>query len=196
MSNKKRTDLRPQRTQRWLQTALRDLMEEKPYQKIRVGEITKRAELSRPTFYLHYESKDDLLVSLFDEVFVEFRAELRKELAQNNVDMQLFGTLIFSYWGKNADIIRIFLEAGVENHFLKRIHTIFLEVVEEIREVDYIAQSPIIPYFIDFTTGGLFMVLKRWIQEDMIIPPEMFGFVFGQVVAQFRPIALAAAPNK
>ena len=42
--------------------------------KIRVGEITKRAQVSRQTFYLHYESKDELLVSLFDDVFSELFA--------------------------------------------------------------------------------------------------------------------------
>lgn len=193
MSKNKSTDLRTRRTKSWLQAALRALMEEKPYEKIRVGEIAKRAQVSRQTFYLHYESKDDLLVSLFDDVFVEFRAEMRKELAQNNVDWQLFGTMIFSYWGKKAEIIRIFLDAGVENRFLKRIDTIFQELVEEIRAVDYVPQSPIVAYLTDFIIGGLFMVLKRWIEEDMNIPPEMLGLVFGHIVAQFRPIAVGAA---
>ena len=85
MSDKKKTDLRTLRTQSWLHNALRELMNEKPYEKIRVGEITKRAQVSRQTFYLHYESKDDLLVSLFDDVFVHFRTELRKKLRNPKV---------------------------------------------------------------------------------------------------------------
>jgi AcrR family transcriptional regulator len=186
MRDKKSTDLRIQRTEDALHTALQELMNEKPYEKIRVGEITKRARVSRQTFYLHYEAKDDLLISLFDDVFLGFRAELREKLSQNNVDFEGLGLLMFSYWGKKADIIRIFLDTGVENKFLKRIHTIFMELDEEIRMVEDIALSPIIPYVIHFVTGGTFMVLKHWIQEDMPISPERFGLVFDKVMAQFR----------
>ena len=196
MSEKKRTDLRTQRTQSWLHNALRELMNEKPYEKIRVGEITKRAQVSRQTFYLHYESKDDLLVSLFDDVFVDFRTELKKNLSQDQVDLQKSGVVMFSYWSKKADIIRIFLDAGVENQFLTRIRAIFEEIEEKVRTVEGIPPSPIIPYLIDFVTGGTFMVLKRWVLEDMPIPPEMVGAVFGQVVLQFREVALEAAQNR
>lgn len=195
MRDKKSTDLRVQRTEESLHTALRELMNEKRYTKIRVSEITKRARVSRQTFYLHYESKDDLLVSLFDDVFVEFRTELRQNLLQKEVDLEHFGFLMFSYWAQKAEIIRIFLDAGVENDFLKRIQTIFEETDEEVRMVEELPRSPIIPYLIDFITGGTFMVLKRWIQEDMPIPPETLAVVFGQVVVQFRETVIAAAQN-
>ena len=103
---------------------------------------------------------------------------------------------MFSYWSQKADVIRIFLDAGVEHQFLKRIRAIFEEIEEKVRTVEGIAPSPIIPYLIDFVTGGTFMVLKRWIQEDMPIPPEMVGAVFGQVVVQFREVAMEAAQKR
>ena len=196
MSDQKKTDLRTRRTQSWLHNALRELMNEKPYEKIRVSELTKRAQVSRQTFYLHYESKDDLLISLFDDVFVDFREELRKKLLQNEVDLQNSGVIMFSYWSKKADIIRIFLDAGVENQFLTRIRAIFEEIEEKVRTAEGIPPSPIIPYLIDFVTGGTFMALKRWVQEDMPIPPEMVGAVFGQVVLQFREVAMEAAQKR
>jgi hypothetical protein len=37
------------------------------------------------------------------------------------------------------------------------------------------------------------MTKKTVPREQMIIPPEMFGLVFGQVLTQFRPIAIEAA---
>ncbi len=104
---KKSTDPRAQRTRRWLQAALRDLMEKKSYQKIKISEIVTKAEVARPTFYLHYASKDELLLSLFDDIFSGFRVALRAELDRENVDLQLFGELIFTYGKQNAESIRI-----------------------------------------------------------------------------------------
>src|SRR5215203_561868 len=62
-------DRRVQRTRELLQKAAMELMEEKGYDGITVGDITERANLGRTTFYLHYQNKADLLLSGHDESF-------------------------------------------------------------------------------------------------------------------------------
>jgi AcrR family transcriptional regulator len=53
---------RIQRTRQLLQTALLQLIEEKGYDAISIQDITEKANLGRSTFYLHYPSKDALLL--------------------------------------------------------------------------------------------------------------------------------------
>ena len=72
MSTNISTDLRSRRTRKQLQQALGALINEKPFNKIQITEITDRAEVSRPAFYLHFRSKEDLLISHLDIVFDEF----------------------------------------------------------------------------------------------------------------------------
>jgi AcrR family transcriptional regulator len=60
---KNENDRRVQRTRQLLQQALIDLMAEKSYDSITVGDITERANLGRTTFYAHYHSKEDLFLS-------------------------------------------------------------------------------------------------------------------------------------
>lgn len=55
-------DRRVQRTRELLRNALMRLINEKGYDAITIQDITERANLGRTTFYLHYESKDDLLL--------------------------------------------------------------------------------------------------------------------------------------
>lgn len=55
------TDPRVIRTRHLLQSALLELLAEKPFQSISVSDLTKRATLNRSTFYLHYLDKFDLL---------------------------------------------------------------------------------------------------------------------------------------
>lgn len=189
---KKSTDLRAQRTQGWLKAALREMMQEKQYKKIRISEIVIRAGVARPTFYLHYESKDELLLSLFDNLFSEFRTALSSELLRHNVDLQLFGEMIFSYGREHAKDIRILLDAGVEHLVQERFRVTMLELSEEVRAIDPIdpQAAALMPYIDEFLASGIFMLLKRWIQDDMSIPSETLGLLIGEVATALRAIAV------
>jgi AcrR family transcriptional regulator len=56
-------DRRIRRTRERLGAALISLIEEKPIDNVTVREVLDRAEVGRSTFYLHYQDKNDLLVS-------------------------------------------------------------------------------------------------------------------------------------
>ena len=51
-----------------LRNAFVELLKEQPYEKIKISEITERADLARSTFYAHYETKDDLLTGYLEEI--------------------------------------------------------------------------------------------------------------------------------
>ena len=57
-----KVDRRVQRTQNLLKRALMQLINEKGYDAVTIQDITDRANLGRTTFYLHYQSKEDLLL--------------------------------------------------------------------------------------------------------------------------------------
>jgi AcrR family transcriptional regulator len=69
-------DPRVRRSRQWLQDALSQLLLEKPYSAISVTDITKRADLARVTFYQHFDSKDDLLLSLVTDFFAQIYEKL------------------------------------------------------------------------------------------------------------------------
>ena len=66
-SNRK-PDRRVRRTRRQLQNALRELIQKKPYNKITKVDIVNEADISRATFYLHYNSVDELLLECFSSL--------------------------------------------------------------------------------------------------------------------------------
>jgi len=61
-----RTDLRVRRTQKMLQEALVDLITERGFDSITVGDIAERAMVNRATFYRHYRDKYDLIEKIFE----------------------------------------------------------------------------------------------------------------------------------
>ena len=192
MSIKNKHDRRAQRTRKWLQNSLRALMQEKPYQKITVGELVKHADVARPTFYLHFETKDDLLLSLFDELFFELHQAMRQELAVENVDLHLFGRWFFAYGAKNAEKIKILLDAGVEYRLQERFQEVFAQLSEGVIALDPPDEKAqiVMPYLDEFIVTGTFVLLKRWINEGMQVPAEMMGHLVGEATSALRGVVM------
>ncbi|HZR41554.1 MAG TPA: TetR/AcrR family transcriptional regulator [Ktedonobacteraceae bacterium] len=60
-------DLRTRRTRKLLRDALLELIEERGFDAITVGEIAERAMVSRAAFYRYYQDKYDLVEQIFEE---------------------------------------------------------------------------------------------------------------------------------
>jgi AcrR family transcriptional regulator len=66
-------DRRVQRTRKLLQKSLIELISEGGYDFITIQDIADRANVGRTTFYLHYNSKDELFVSCHEAIVRELR---------------------------------------------------------------------------------------------------------------------------
>ena len=62
------SDRRVLRTRRQIDAAFVSLLHRRSYGNIRVSDITRKAAVGRATFYAHYDSKDDLLMSQFRRI--------------------------------------------------------------------------------------------------------------------------------
>jgi len=61
------SNLRVRRTQKLLREALIELIEERSFDALTIGEITERAMVSRAAFYRNYQDKYDLVEQIFEE---------------------------------------------------------------------------------------------------------------------------------
>ena len=73
-------DRRQRKTRDAVFSAFTKLLKSEKYSKITVQEIIDTADIGRTTFYAHFETKDDLLSSLCNEIFDHvFSDDLKKE---------------------------------------------------------------------------------------------------------------------
>lgn len=68
-------DVRVRRTRTLLRQALVELIEERGFDRVTVGELTSRAMVSRAAFYRNYRDKYALVEQIFDEAMAEMTAD-------------------------------------------------------------------------------------------------------------------------
>src|SRR5438067_5405616 len=61
------SNVRVRRTQKLLREALIELIEERGFEALTIGELTSRAMVSRAAFYRNYQDKYDLVEQIFEE---------------------------------------------------------------------------------------------------------------------------------
>lgn len=72
-------DHRRQKTKRAFQQALFDLLATKPIEQITVVELSRRAGVSRRTFYVHYQTITDILTDYRQELYWQVRQALTNQ---------------------------------------------------------------------------------------------------------------------
>ncbi len=70
MKKERKTDRRTLYTINTIKDALLELKKDLPYDKISVKQLCEKAEISRATFYLHYDSIDDVLDEVLDDALL------------------------------------------------------------------------------------------------------------------------------
>ncbi len=69
-------NVRLRRTQKLLREALVELIEERGFDRLTVGELASRAMVSRAAFYRNYRDKYDLVEQIFEEVMSTLRGAM------------------------------------------------------------------------------------------------------------------------
>jgi AcrR family transcriptional regulator len=204
-------DRRVQRTRKFLQGALTELVAEKDYDTITVQEILDRADVGRSTFYTHYRDKDDLLHSILerlDELFERHRkqlsdAALRYETADHpNLMPGLSPVLgLFRFAGENHPFFKTMLGKrgyGIyARPFYERLFTHVHEMFTQPFHGDVLAHlhEPFRTLISGETRGSLeseiaahyfvsalMGVLVWWLEEDMPCTVEEIDRIFRQLV--------------
>ncbi len=185
MSIKPSSDLRSRRTRKWLQEALLMLMKEKPFREIQITEIADRAQVSRPAFYLHFHSKEELLLSHVDAVFEEFHTELSSEVAAGNVDRKKFSIMLFKYWERYSETLQLIIKAETQHVLLERLRGYVATIMAKLaaRKGKASSDRQLHDYVVDFVAGGAYMLLTKWVTNNMPIPAEQMGLLFFELTA-------------
>jgi AcrR family transcriptional regulator len=185
----KELDKRVERSRRLLIDALLELMKDRPYSKISVAHIAEQSGVARPTFYLHFHSKDDLLIAYIDEMFEKFYDEIDQYITQRKDADPVIATIMFRQWSDNAEFALLLVQTDIDSLMLNQFKNYIARVVERFMSAHGIQnRAGLLPYVVDFLAGASFMVITRWVREGFVETPEVMGELYASLV---RPGLLA-----
>lgn len=168
-----KTDRRVQRTRQLLRDALMELIVEKGYDAISVQDITERANVARPTFYLHYNDKEQLLLTSMQEIYDELA---QKHPAISHADVS--GTGIPNDGIDDSDFKHIsehiqFYEAMMSEKGTPRFIPSILEYLTNLMRDDVLqpllhgTEAPRLPlgFIASFLAGAEMGIANWWVKE-------------------------------
>ena len=166
---------RSQMTKKLLQTALVELMQEKPFKQINIKELCERADLNRTTFYLHYTDQQSVLDDIMQEI--ERRTDDYMENVSPSAKTVDYIEAFLIYIQKNALLFRTLLcNEDAESFRMEFIqHTL-----DKVRgNLPHYGNSLQEKYILTFLMQGSVHILIEWINSDFdITSRQAAGLIF------------------
>lgn len=154
-------------TKKALAEALKELMEEKTFEKITIGDICERCEMNRKSFYYHFRDKYDLVNWIFDS---ELIAAVQQE---DYEDTWLLFMDVCRFFYDNRNFYRKALCIKGQNSFFDHFRELLLSIIANSLK-DMLGGEEISEFQTDFFADAFVMAFKRWILEYNTMSPEEF----------------------
>ena len=182
------------RTRSWIFEALMLLLNEKPYSKISVSDITKKAGIARQTFYRNYNSKDDIVS---EHLMKTINLELLKDEGDKPEGRQNKVVLSFNYkyMIDNRDNIKKMLSIeDVENRIRNEAKEFPLKLLARYKSRFSAKEYLIWRYKFYYQLIGCLQVFFDWFLNDMPMPREdLISFLNAMNIP--KTIQYRALPN-
>ena len=189
MTNKK-MDRRVQKTRTLLHKALMSSILEKKYESITVQEILDRADVGRSTFYVHYDDKDELLLSGLQNVRSLLHSAQATGTAPPGKSYERiigFSRAMFQHDYKYRAVNRALLGSNAEAVVRRYIHSALVTVVnQEVRAElrkrkrgDCLVSPELLTHFVVST---FISVMTFWLNARNPIPPAEIDAAYRHLV--------------
>ena len=196
MMNKKVTDRRISRTRRSLQDALVALILEKGFEKVTVQDIIDHANVGRSTFYAHFQSIDDLLLSQFEEVQQRFDQHLRGQAAADEHPWELT-LLMFQHAQSQHPLYKALFGGRGGNIMLAHINRYFSELIKEhlIRQLTDRKDKVPSEILVHYIVSSMMALLIWWLDHDLPYTAEQMNNMFRELTEHGLESVLEQSEN-
>lgn len=168
-----RNDRRYVRTEKAIRAAFFRLAEKIDIQKISISALAREADIDRKTFYLHYNSVDELIDRLMNEEAQLLADQLRKNVLGIGSDdsTDFLQELSVGLAVDMKSIRKMASHMSIENQ-LERIAQPLTEAIVADNSFELDENVPNADYYVSFLIAGMLAVYRRWLLEDADIPLE------------------------
>ncbi|MBQ9327107.1 MAG: TetR/AcrR family transcriptional regulator [Solobacterium sp.] len=165
------------RSRAWITEALMELLKTKTYQEITVKDICRKADLSRQTFYQIFESKDEVMIFQFSELFSQFRESGK---AFSEVTLKELSIRFYEFFQTHQEFLGVLIENNM-SYLLEQEFERYLPQIDLFRRINETEPYP--DYSISYLAGALSRILIHWYEKGLDLPSEVLGSLTEQIVS-------------
>ena len=182
-------DRRQRKTREAIFKAFTELLSQKDFNQITVGEIIDAADVGRATFYSHFETKDFLLKEYCEELFLHiFDAENKERHDHRHIFACDGSDCVFlhliQHLQRNDNNILALLASQNNDLFLRYFRTNLEDLAESHPELLESQKSKKLPdpFWKNYVTSTFVETIRWWIENGMKESPEVITEYFFAVI--------------
>lgn len=178
-------DKRLIKTQNAIYEAFTKALQEKPYSKITIEDILKLSGTSRSTFYSHYKTKDELLLSIVNHIFEHvFSHSLTEEKSHDFSKSSIFDyshliTHILYHLHDEKELIQAILKSESKSHFIDSLK-MQIEPITNIIIKNKLVKDKNLPeeLYSSLITNSFIILIEYWFNNECKESPEVITKYF------------------
>ncbi len=157
---KKQTSTVALQSQKWIAEALLRLLEQYGFKEITVTQICQEAGLVRKTFYRNFNTKEDILHYIIDQLFLSFQTVFD---IRTTPPIEIF-THYYEYWAKEKRLLTLLHRDDLFYLLTKK----YVEYVDSMNLYFFQPQddsfTELESYVVRFIAGGMVSILEHWLE--------------------------------
>lgn len=148
-----------------------ELVFEKKDQKITISELAHRANIARKTFYLHYESLEDIMRDATQRKIDELIHILdQKRFFSNPFETQVLFQCLNQLMEPDIEFYRFISRENPNSFFWNEVKRLIIRTTVEVYrdKVDFSAQE--LRLYAEYFVSGVIAVYVSWLREELTLP--------------------------
>lgn len=179
------TDLRTVKTRARLEANFLQLLQEKPLNKITVAELTRRSQVGRGTFYLHYEDIYDLYNQIVAHLIKELLDDIDQSYSSHCAGRAAYRELshrLVQFVVAHHDQLALLLQQSESRHpnLIGKIQAAF---TQRVLAVEHLANNdPVLYTATIFNVAGVMGIFEQWLRGKIKLNNQQLISVMEDVV--------------
>ena len=168
-----RTDRRIEKTIKATETAYFELLSEKKNDRITITELADRANIDRKTFYLHYNSVDDVIDRHSRATVARIMAELENKGFFNDVlDVSVFFETVLAVREEELQEFEVLQDPEITALAWRHAKNNLKDMLSDIAYRFFDEPDPEMELSIKFYTAGIMSIFVSYIRQEIDIDPH------------------------
>lgn len=162
-------DRRIEKTKQAIKNAYFEILKEKKGGKISITEIARRANIDRKTFYLHYESTDEILNDICENVITETLKDINDRNDNENTDISInkLLELLTEKAAENLDMFKVLYSRDEGRSLFDKLKNILINIVTEETKDSFGLNETEFRIYLEFYLSGIISVYSLWLADKL-----------------------------